>query len=266
MALLLIFFVVPNALLLSTSFVRSEAQQLTGELTLENYAFLFTRPIYIGAFVRTFVVGASVGLLCVLLGYPLAYFLVRTKSRWKGLLIALSLAPLLASVVVRTYGWYIILNRFGVANDVLLGLGLTSERIAFMPSTGAIIIGLSHALLPYTVLTIMGSLNGIHPNLEQAAMSLGANRTRTFFHVVLPLSLPGIAGGFILAFSIAISAYATPAILGGPATQVMATAIYGFMTQLLDWSIGAALAVVLIVSSLLLLYAASRVGARQAAL
>ena len=118
-----------------------------------------------------------------------------------------------------------------------------------MPSTGAIVIGLAHALLPYTVLTIMGSLNGINPNLEQAAMSLGANRTR-FLHVVLPLSLPGIAGGFILAFSIAISAYATPAILGGPATQVMATAIYGFMTQLLDWSIGAALAVVLIVSSL----------------
>jgi putative spermidine/putrescine transport system permease protein len=112
----------------------------------------------------------------------------------------------------------------------------------------------------------MGSLNGINPNLEQAAMSLGASRTRTFLHVVLPLSLPGIAGGFILAFSIAISAYATPAILGGPATQVMATAIYGFMTQLLDWSIGAALAVILVLSSMLLLYAAARFGARQAAI
>lgn len=266
MALLLVFFVVPNALLLSTSFIKSEAQQLTGELTLENYTFLFTRPIYIGAFVRTFVVGASVGLLCVLLGYPLAYFLVRTKSRWKGVLIALSLAPLLASVVVRTYGWYIILNRFGVANDVLLGLGLTSERIAFMPSTGAIIIGLAHALLPYAVLTIMGSLSGINPNLEKAAMSLGANRTRTFLSVVLPLSIPGVVGGFILVFSIAISAYATPAILGGPATQVAATAIYNFMINLLDWSAGAALAVVLIVSSLLLLYAAARMGASRAAL
>ena len=266
MVLLLVFFVVPNALLLSTSFVRSEAQQLTGELTLENYGFLFTRSIYQWAFLRTFIVGAAVGLLCVLLGYPLAYFLVRTKSRWKGLLIALALAPLLASVVVRTYGWYIILNRFGVANDLLLFLGFIEDRVAFMPSTGAIIVGLAHALLPYAVLTIMGSLNGINPNLEQAAMSLGASRTRTFFHVVLPLSLPGIAGGFILAFSIAISAYATPAILGGPATQVMATAIYGFMTQLLDWSIGAALAVILVLSSMLLLYAAARFGARQAAI
>jgi putative spermidine/putrescine transport system permease protein len=97
-------------------------------------------------------------------------------------------------------------------------------------------------------------------------MSLGATRTRTFFNVVLPLSLPGIAGGFILVFSIAISAYATPAILGGPATQVAATAIYGFIVQLLDWSLGAALAVILIVCSLALLYAASRLGAKQAAL
>lgn len=266
MALLLVFFVVPNALLLSTSFLKSEAQQLTGEITLENYAFLFGKSIYQWAFLRTFVVGTCVGLLVVLLGYPLAYFLVRTKSRWKGLLIALALAPLLASVVVRTYGWYIILNRFGVANDLLLGLGLISERIAFMPSTGAIIVGLAHALLPYGVLTIMSSLNGINPNLELAAMSLGASRARTFLSVVLPLSLPGIAGGFMLAFSIAISAYATPAILGGPATQVMATAIYGFMTQLLDWSIGAALAVILVLSSVLLLYAAARLGARQAAL
>lgn len=263
---LLAFFVLPNALLLSASFLKSEAQQLTTEPTLDNFRFLFTRPLYLEVFLRTFVVGVSVGVLDVLLGYPLAYFLVRTRSRWKGVLIALSLAPLLASVVVRTYGWYIILNRFGVVNDMLLGIGIIEDRIAFMPSTGAIIVGLAHALLPYTVLSIMGSLNGINPNLESAAMSLGADRIRTFFHVVLPLSLPGIAGGFLLVFSIAISAYATPAILGGPATQVAATAIYNFIIQLLDWSLGAALAVILIVSSLLLLYAAARLGARRAAL
>ena len=264
--ILLLFFVLPNALLLSASFLKSDAQQLTTEPTLDNYRFLLTRPLYLHVLLRTFVVGACVGVIDVVLGFPLAYFLVRTRSRWKGLLIALSLAPLLASVIVRTYGWYIILNRFGVANDVLLGMGVIADRIAFMPSTGAIIIGLAHALLPYTVLTIMGSLGGLNPNLELAAMSLGANRTRTFFNVVLPLTLPGVAGGFILVFSIAISAYATPAILGGPATQVAATAIYSFMIQLLDWSIGSALAVILIVSSLLLLYAAARMGARRATL
>ena len=265
-AILLAFFVLPNALLLSASFLKSEAQQLTSTPTLENYGFLFTRKLYLQVFLRTFLVGFAVGMLDILLGFPLAYFLVRTRSRFKGLLIALSLAPLLASVVVRTYGWYINLNRFGVANDLLLNLGIIDERIAFMPSTGAIVVGLAHALLPYAVLSIMGSLNGINPNLESAAMSLGATRTRTFFHVVLPLCLPGIAGGFLLVFSIAISAYATPAILGGPATQVAATAIYNFIVVILDWSLGAALAVVLIGSSLLLLYAAARLGARKAAL
>jgi putative spermidine/putrescine transport system permease protein len=258
--------VLPNALLLSASFLKSEAQQLTTQPTLDNYRFLLTRPLYLDVFVRTFVVGIGVGVIDLVLGFPLAYFLVRTRSRWKGPLIALSLAPLLASVVVRTYGWYIILNRFGVANDALLALGVLDQRIAFMPSTGAIIVGLAHALLPYTVLSIMGSLNGINPNLESAAMSLGATRTRTFFNVLLPLCVPGLAGGFILVFSIAISAYATPAILGGPATQVAATAIYGFMMQLLDWSLGAALAVILIASSLALLYAASKLGARRAVL
>jgi len=265
-AVLLVFFVLPNALLLCASFLKSEAQQLTTQPTLDNYRFLLTRPLYLDVFVRTFVVGIGVGVIDLVLGFPLAYFLVRTRSRWKGPLIALSLAPLLASVVVRTYGWYIILNRFGVANDALLALGVLDQRIAFMPSTGAIIVGLAHALLPYTVLSIMGSLNGINPNLESAAMSLGATRTRTFFNVLLPLCVPGLAGGFILVFSIAISAYATPAILGGPATQVAATAIYGFMMQLLDWSLGAALAVILIASSLALLYAASKLGARRAVL
>jgi putative spermidine/putrescine transport system permease protein len=263
---LVLFFGLPNALLLTVSFLQSEAQLLTDEVTLENYGFVLTRRLYLEAIVRTFAIGIGVGLVDILLAYPLAYFLVRTTTRWKGLLIALALAPLLASVVVRTYGWYVILNRFGVANDVLLALGLIGDRIPFMPSSGAITIGLAHALLPYAVLTVMGGLDAIHPNLERAAMSLGASRFRTFLSVTLPLSMPGVIGGFLLCFSIAISAYATPAILGGPATQVLATAIYGFMTQLLDWSIGAALAVVLVVSSLVLLYLASRLGVRRVSL
>jgi putative spermidine/putrescine transport system permease protein len=265
-AFLFVFFGLPNALLLTISFLKSEAQQLTTELTLDNYTFLFTERVYLQALLRTFVVGIGVGLIDVVLAFPLAYFLVRTSSRWRGLLIALSFTPLLASVVVRTYGWYIVLNRFGIVNDLFLWLGITAERLSLMPSTGAIIVGLAHALLPYTVLTLMGSIGGINPSLELAAMSLGANRRRTFLHVVLPLCLPGLLGGFILAFSIAISAYATPAILGGPATLVMATAIYSFMTQLLDWSIGAALAVVMTVASLALFVLAARFGARTSAI
>lgn len=266
LAVLVVFFALPNALLLSASFLHSEAAVLTNELTLENYRDVLGGRLFQGAMIRTLIVGIGVGLIDMIIAFPLAYFLVRTRSRWKGLLIALSLAPLLASVIVRTYGWYVILNRNGAINQALLGLGWIDAPLAMMPSTGAIIIGLAHALLPYAVLTLMAVLNAINPNLELAAMSLGANRTRTFFEVVLPLSVPGLIGGFVLCFSIAISAYATPAILGGPATQTLATLIYVNMMTLLEWAIGSALAVVLIVTSLILLYLTARLGAKRAAL
>jgi putative spermidine/putrescine transport system permease protein len=142
---------------------------------------------------------------------------------------------------------------------------LIDQPLILLPSTFAIVIGLAHALLPYGVLTIMASLNGVDPNLERAAMGLGAGRFRTFISVTLPLTAPGIAGGFLLSFAIAISAYATPAILGGPTTEVMATMIRRFMLELLDWSLGSAMGAILLVSAMILLLLTSVLGQRQRA-
>ena len=264
-ALLLVFFVVPTAFLMSASLIESEDTIPTGELTLDNFRTLLTRPLYLGAILRTFTVGIGTGALVVLLAYPLAYFLVRTTSRWRNLLIALSLAPLLASVIVRTYGWWVILNREGAVNSALEAIGAIDRPLILLPSTFAIMLGLTHALLPYGVLTIMSSLNGLNPSLERAAMSLGAGRARTFLSVTLPLTAPGIAGGFLLAFAIAISAYATPAILGGPATEVMATLIRTFMLTLLDWGLGSAMGAILLASSILLLVLTSALADRRRA-
>lgn len=264
-AFLLVVFVVPNAMLLSMGFLESEDTIPTGAVTLDNFTELFHSRLYVGAILRSFVVGIGSGILVVLLAYPLAYFLVRTTSRWKTLLIAASLTPLLASVIVRTYGWWVILNREGAVNALLSWLGVIDRPLMLLPSTGAIIVGIAHALLPYGVLTIMASLNGVNPSLERAAMSLGAARWRVFVSITLPLSAPGIVGGFLLTFAIAISAYATPAILGGPGTEVMATMIRRFMLELLDWSTGSAMGVVLVASSLLLLLATSALGRRSAA-
>ncbi len=260
---LLVFFVVPNALLLSASVFKSEHQVLTSELTAENFALVLSKPHYLRAIVRTFIVGACVGLLVALVSLPISYFLVRTTSRFKGLLIAISLAPLLASVVVRTYGWYVILDRFGFVNDVLVDFEMIENRIAFIPSTGGIILGLAHALLPYGILTNIAALSSINPNLETASKSLGANRIQTFVHVLLPLVMPGLIASFLLAFSISISAYATPAILGGYASQTIATLIYTFIMQVLDWSLGAALGTVLIGSTLIILLLSFRFGGRK---
>jgi putative spermidine/putrescine transport system permease protein len=263
-AFLLLFFVLPSALLLSAGFLESDGMIPSGELTLGNFHMLLTRPLYARAILRTFAVGLGVGAIVVVLAYPLAYFLVRTPSRWRGLLIAVSLSPLLASVIVRTYGWWVILNREGAINSFLLWSGLVERPVVMLPSTFAITIGLAHALLPYGVLTIISSLNGLNPNLERAAMSLGATRFRTFLSVTLPLSAPGIAGGFLLSFAIAISAYATPAILGGPATEVMATLIRNFMVVALDWALGSAMGAILIASAIALLVLTSLLERREA--
>ncbi|WP_426958660.1 ABC transporter permease [Muricoccus radiodurans] len=261
-AFLLVFFVLPTAYLFSASVLISDGMIPQDDPTLDNFRLLLGRPLYQWAILRTFVIGAAVGGLVVLLSYPVAYFLVRTTSRWKGLLIAVSLSPLLASVIVRTYGWYVILNQDGALNSLLLWAGAIEQPLRMLPSSTAIVLGLAHALLPYGVLSIMTSLNAVNPALERASMSLGATRWRTFLNVTLPLTLPGIAGGFILAFSIAISAYATPAILGGPATETMATLIRNFMLGLLDWGLGSAMGVILLTSSLVLLLLSSLLTGR----
>ncbi len=263
---LLLFFVAPNAWLLTTSFLKSESQVLTNQVTVANYAYLFGHAIYLRTIIRSFWIGALVGVLVVALSYPLAFYLARTTNRWKGWLIALSLTPLLASVVVRTYGWWVLLNRDGAVNSVIQALSPGATRLVMLPSSGAIVIGLVHSLLPYGILTILSALNGVNPNLEKAAMSLGATRLRTFLAVTLPLSLSGVAGGFLLAFSLSISAYATPAILGGPATSTMATQIYDFMTALDDWSLGSAMGAILIFSAMALLVIGSVLGSRRVAL
>ncbi len=264
-AFLLFFFVLPTLVLFSASVLRADGLELTNELTSDNFSVLLSRKLVVDAIVRSFGIGLSVGVLVVVLAYPVAWVLVRTHSRWKSVLIALALAPLLASVIVRTYGWWVLFNREGAVNALLLGIGLVDQPLRMLPSTAVIIVGLTHALLPYGVLTLMAALGGVNPNLEQAAMSLGSGRVRTFLEVTLPLTWPGIAGGFLLAFAVAISAYATPAILGGPAQQTMATLIYQFMTTLLDWASGSALGVILLVSSLLLVGLTSLVQRRQPA-
>ncbi len=260
---LFLFFVVPNVLVLSLSVLETDAQVLTDELTVANYRAFFREPLYVGMLVRTLGIGLAVGVLVVIISFPLAYFLTRTTSRWKGALIALALSPLLASVVVRTYGWFVILSRGGVLNDVLMAAGLIDDRLQLIPGVLAMTVGLTHVLLPYGVFTIMSSLEGVSPTLELAAMNLGASRVQTFLRVVLPLSLPGLAGGFLLTFAITISAYATPAMLGGPRSETMATQIYSFMVTILDWSMGATFGALLIVTTLVLLFSAAKLGSKR---
>ncbi len=259
------FFLFPTVLLLSYSFIRFEGSVPTNELSIDSYVSLFTRTFYLQAILRTFYIGATVGALVVLIAYPISYWLARMSGRRKQVLTALALSPLLASVVVRTYGWWVVLNDNGTVNSWLLRLDIIDQAIRFLPSSFAITLGLVHALLPYGILTLMAAIGSVNPSLQRAANSLGASPARTIFEIVIPMTRSGILTTFLLTFALSISAYATPAILGGPRAQTIPPLIKTFMGALLDWSMGAALGVVLVVATLVLMLLSALVQPRKRA-
>jgi len=194
-------------------------------------------------------------LVALALGYPMAYYLVRSTSRHRYLAFIAVLAPLMVSIVVRTLGWIMVLGTDGLANQLLLALRVVSRPVVWLYTFGATVTGLVHVLLPFMVLSIMAALARIDPQVEESARILGANRWRTFRHVTLPLSAQGVAGGCALVFSLAMGSYVTPALLGGGKVQVLATQIYAQMLEIVDWRTGALLSLYLAGLTLLVLLA-----------
>ncbi|HJA03631.1 MAG TPA: ABC transporter permease [Candidatus Microbacterium stercoravium] len=195
----------------------------------------------------TFLMGLVVGVLCIVVSYPIALFLARTQSKWMGLLLAAALAPLLTSAVVRTYGWMVLLGDDGLVNSTLLGIGLIDSPIRMANSMSGVIIGLVEIFMPYAILAMISGFGRISTQLEEAAGSLGANKAKVFFRITLPLSLPGVLTAFLLVFVLSISTFVTPRLLGGGVVQVLATEIYDQATGLLNWPFAAALAIILLV-------------------
>jgi putative spermidine/putrescine transport system permease protein len=227
--------------------------------TLDNYVRFLTDGYYLGVLLDTFKLGLGVTALSVVVGYPLAYLIARSPRRWRGTLRLLVLAPLLVSVVVRTYGWVILLAGNGPLNQVLLATGLIQEPLKLLFNDVGVTIGLLHVFLPTMVLASVGVIEGIDPATEEAAASLGGPPWRTFVEVTLPLSLPGVVAGSMLVFSLTIAAYVTPALLGGPSLLILPTLIYQQVIVVLDWSFGAATATILLLASVLVLLVYQRV-------
>lgn len=243
-----IFFLVPLILILSLSFYGfSPTEGVLPGVKLDNYIKLFTDSYYIGIFVRTFRISIIVTLLCLLLGYPEAYYLTRVTGRAKALVMMIVLSPLLISAVTRTFGWFILLGNNGVINNTIVKLGLSESPLKLLYSETGIIIGLTHVLVPLMVLSIYASLQRRDPALVRAAETLGANPIRAFLEITLPLSLPGILAGSVLVFTMSMSAFVTPAVLGGSRVRVVAYLVYEEFLQSLNWPFGAALALVLVI-------------------
>jgi putative spermidine/putrescine transport system permease protein len=182
----------------------------------------------------------------------MAYCLARTRSRFKNLLLMAVILPLFVGNAVRAAGWMVLFGNRGFINSMLMGLGITSEPLQIMYTELAVVVGVIAVNLPFVVLTLQAVLEGIDRAIEEAALGLGAGPWRTFRHVILPLALPGVIAGTILSFILAMNAYATPVLLGGPTFQMMGPTVYNQFAGLSNWPFGAAMAFVLMTATLLL--------------
>lgn len=248
MIALALAFVIPLLWMIRMAFNESGGPGVVIDtFTLETVWNPLTDSYYWRIIWNTFSMGVIVAVLCILVSYPIALFLTKTMSRWKGILIAVALAPLLTSDVVRTYGWMILLSSDGIVNTFLMDIGIIARPLQLANNMTGVVIGLVQIFMPYAILAMISGFGRLNPQLEEAAASLGANKLKTFFRVSFPLSLPGILTALLLVFVLSISTFVTPRLLGGGVVQVLATAIYDQTTELLNWPFAAALAVILLI-------------------
>jgi putative spermidine/putrescine transport system permease protein len=219
----------------------------TTTFSLNSYIQALSEPYYWQVIGNTLLLGVLVAVICVAVSYPITLFLARTTSRWKSLLIALAIAPLLTSAVVRTFGWMVILGTQGLVNSTLTNMGLISAPLPLANSFTGVTIGLVEIFMPYAILGMLSGFGRLNTQLEEAAGSLGANRAAVFFRVTFPLTLPGLFTSLLLVFVLTISTFVTPQLLGGGRVHVMATEIYDQTTGLLNWPFAASLSVILII-------------------
>ncbi|MBS0437758.1 MAG: ABC transporter permease [Proteobacteria bacterium] len=242
------FVALPLVLTLSLSLYPFVPGTGVGEgLTVANYADIAKDEYFHTIFARTFGMALLVTALCVLIGVPEAYVLSRLSARWRAVSMVVVLGPLLISVVVRTLGWAVLLGNEGVINKTLMAVGLIVEPIKMMFTFTGVVVALVHVLVPFMVLAVWASLQKVDPATEDAAESLGAGLPTVLARIVFPQVIPGVLSGGLIVFALAASAFATPAIIGGRRLKVVPTTIYDEFLGNLNWPLGAALAVVLVV-------------------
>ena len=211
--------------------------QKQGHLTAQYYIRFFSEPTYLKVLGLTLKTGGIVTLICLLLGYPVAYTMTFCSKATRTIIMMGILIPFWTSLLVRTYAWMVLLQTQGVINQLLLKMGLISHPLALMYNTTGVIIGMTHVLLPYMILSLYAVMQGIDPNLITAARSLGASKTRAFLRIFLPLSSKGIASGSILVFIMGIGYFITPSLLGGQKNSMISQLIQVQVNDLLNWGI-----------------------------
>jgi putative spermidine/putrescine transport system permease protein len=235
-------------------------------VTVANYVRFFTDPYYTSILGVTLRIAVTVTAACLILGFPLAYVVARTQSRFKHLLIIAIVLPLFVGNAVRAAGWMVVFGNKGFLNTMLEWLGLIDRPLEIMFTEKAVIIGIIAVTLPFMVLTLQSVIESIDRAVEEAAFSLGAPPVTMFRRVLWPLAMPGILAGTILTFILAMNAYATPFLLGGPLFKMMAPLVYNQFTQQTNWPFGGAIAFILMTVTLGLTLAANLIFQQRRAL
>jgi putative spermidine/putrescine transport system permease protein len=258
LALFAVLLLVPLALTAVLSFNQFDVATgvKAGEFTLAHYAQVFTDDYYRGIFWRTFWISGLVALVCAVVGTAEAIVLSRMGQPWRTALLLVVLAPLLVSVVVRAFGWSMLLGPEGVLNTALRALGLGTVRLLY--TEWAVVIALVHVMLPFMVIPVWTSLQKLDPQVENAALSLGASPFTVLRRVVLPQVAPGVLSGSLIVFGLSASSFAIPGLLGGRRLKMVATIVYDEYLHELNWPLGAAVALVLLVANLVLMVSLNR--------
>jgi putative spermidine/putrescine transport system permease protein/spermidine/putrescine transport system permease protein len=229
-----------------------------GNFSIEHYRRLWEQPSYARTFRTTFEVSALTTAICVLLGYPLAYFLSELPRRAANLCMIAVLLPLWTSMLVRTYAWLVLLQRRGLINTWGQALGWWDEPLALVHNLTGTLVGTVHVMLPFLVMPLYAAMCAIDRDLLKAAANLGASPVHTFWRVFFPLSLPGLTTGALIVFILCLGFYITPAVLGGGKVIMVSTRIASDIELFFNWGAASALGVVLLVLTAAILFAASK--------
>ncbi|MBY6121453.1 ABC transporter permease [Mameliella alba] len=251
-ALIFVFMILPITNMAEMSFRTTGTSEPFGEdYTLAHYSRIFGDTYYWGVLVRSLLTAATVTVLCLLVSYPIAWHMSKAKGMKAVFLYACIASPLMTGVLVRNFGWMIVAALNGPLNETLMALGIIERPLRLLFTQGLVILALVHVFVPFMVLPINNALRNISPTLIEASTSMGASRRDVFRDIILPLSFPGIYPGVILVYVLAVAAFVTPALLGGQMVSYMPTLIIGELTGTFQWPFGSALAIVLSLSTVI---------------
>jgi spermidine/putrescine transport system permease protein len=260
-----LFLLLPYALMFTHSFWAVQDQVIVRNWNVDNYATLFTKPVYLGVLLRTMRIAASVTVCSLLLGYPLAYYLSFHAGARKELLYQLVIVPLWVSYLVRGYAWKTILGSEGVLNGFLQYLHLTHGPVEFLLySPFAVVLVLTHIYTPFVFLPIYAALEHIPRPLVEASQDLGAGSAQTFLRVILPLSIPGLLAGATFAFVLSLGDFLAPLLVGGASGTMIANVVQSLFGAAYDWPLGAAISVCVLLIIISLLFFTERLEKRWA--